>query len=276
MTTTRNLLCIAFAMTVALTALPLRAQSATDWEVDKMPDRCFLHRTWAEPTPGSLSISIFPGSDYYDVVLAAPKMPISSDVFWKATIVFHGPETRLSLNARQGSTRGPYPVSASFGISATQFADFARSSAISFTIESTKKGPFPLPDAAEALAALQECTGEHLVALGADPKQFQPGGAPPVPLASSDTWVDGATVQKILREAGTKPVDKRFKLGIDAAGRVESCVRMGAGAIDEIDKLTCGAIKDKTLFKPAHDPAGNSVRSVATLVQNYFLVKTYL
>jgi hypothetical protein len=250
------------AMIAAIVPSTARAEDASDWQVDKMPDHCILQRTMPEPRPALLAIKTYPGSDSYEIVLAAHRMPAHGNPYYSATITLHGPEASLKKGVATGARLGDYAETAQFTFHKADFGDLARVTAFSFTVGSNTLGPLSLSDVADAIAALDACSAEHLVAMGADPKQFQPGGSPPVALTDRDSWLD-SQLQSIV-SVSPYGVDAKFKLDVDTDGRAATCSRVGAARGDSVEKIACKAVLGKILFKPAHDPAGNPVKGVAS------------
>jgi hypothetical protein len=265
-------LALLWVVATLVVSLPVRAADDVDWEVSKTPDHCTLHRTIVGLEPAQISITTDPGSYIYALVITARKLPGYANTVFPATLLFHGPETLLTRQAMGGKLGASEAIQIDFP--QADFAVFTKSTALSLTMGSKSIGPLPLPSAADALAALDACTAELLVAMGADPKQFQPGGATPVALADRDSWIDERRTADIARTS-SHGVDTRFKLDIDTQGHVSSCSMFGGGGNAAAEKLACDALIGKALFRPAHDAAGNPVHGVATFGVNVRIERRY-
>jgi hypothetical protein len=241
------------------------AQAQSDWEIAKTDDQCLLSRTFAAPDPAVLVFSSSPGSDAFALVVAVRKIEKHPKIVVEVQIGLDGTGRTIKGWADPGRIGGATPDAFKVKfISPEDLATIGRASALRLTYPAGTLGPFTLPDAAEAVAALQDCLAEHLVAKGADPAQFRPGGSPPVPLKSRDDFLSVDQLRKVLAAGVNTGAPLGFRLVVDAQGRVAGCARSGPGQTEKVEQAACGMLTGQTLFKPAHDPAGTAVKGVAT------------
>ncbi|MBO9575177.1 MAG: hypothetical protein J7494_05540 [Sphingobium sp.] len=245
------------------------------WTIDKQSRQCTLGRAITTPEPMTLAISSIVGSDEYSLVLGVAKLPAHDDKPVPVRIQLDGTKTVIKGTVRFGKLSGS--AGEALNLSAIRGADLSaigRASALRLIYKGKTIGPLPLPEAAKAVAALKACLAEHLVALGADPAQFKPGGGLPVQFRS---YARGTVINTdALRSAGLKfGVDSYYAMTIGERGAIESCRQLGDVQPERVEKLVCQALVGKIFFRPARDPAGKPVKGVATYplrVQLFFVM----
>ena len=259
------------ALAAALAPSPASAQAQTPegaWEIEKTAERCTLYRALGGADPAAVSVTTDPGSDLYRLTVAAKTLPHHPTGRFPTAVILHGPEKRFGGMAMAGQLGGAFPQALQIDdITPGELATLSGAKAISLSFKGGAVGPLALPDLAEAVAAFGECNGEHLVAMGADARQFKPGGAAPVAVKPRDTWFGFPQIMEIAKAAGpAAATGGLFTLVVDGAGKVENCTRRGAQGDDAYQKAACATLLNKTMFRPAHDPAGNPVKGIATFV----------
>lgn len=257
------------AASAALAQDAAPAQEAPRWQLAASADRCMIARTYSGAQPASLSLQTRAGSDTHRLTVAAPALPpLSREPSFPVTVALDTGQ-RFEARAQAGAVRD-VGKALLIALQPDFTAAMAGAKSLTVTLTSGTAGPFPLPDAAAAVAAYDGCTAERLVAMGADPAQFRPGGKRPVPIVSRDEWIGRDQFMAIAREAGGKGLQAEFRVAIAADGRIESCARTGdpAGlrpaAAEKVEQIACGAVTGRPLFQPARASDGTAVRGAAT------------
>jgi len=254
-----------FVLLGAAWAAGASAQTEASWEVVKTPDQCVLSRKVEAPEPGLLMFSSRAGADSYSLVIAVKKLPKRTPDGAQVKIGLDGTGKIFNGFGISGRIDGSAPEAIRInGIDGANFEAMAKASALRLNYDGKTLGPFPLPDAADAVGALKECLAEHLVAMGADPAQFKPGGAPPEPVKSRDDFLP-ASIWGSLTNAGLRlGIESFYTLSIDENGMIAGCKMIGTPQPETIEKLVCSALLGKMLFRPAHDPVGKALRGMGT------------
>lgn len=256
----------------ALAPGPAMAQADISWRVSKSGDQCLLARTVAGTQPTMLAISSQAGSETFSLFVGIPKLPRRLEAGTTVNILLSSVDKAI---ARPGQPRriDAFDSILVDGVTPSDLKAFATATSLHLEYRSVQVGPFPLPDMAEAVAALQECLDHQLTALGADKAQFVPGGSPPIALKAREQFLTVDQMRKALgagltRGSGTS-FDLTFKLEIDTNGNVAACAPLtstGNGGT----KMICEALSRQSLFRPAHDAAGKAVTGIATYRMQLF------
>lgn len=245
--------------------------SATpQWEVDGGLGQCVLDRNIADAAPFKLSIRTLTGTDSYDLYIIGEALPEAS----RGT---HAPLAIDFANAdRHFNVDGVHITLPDGGGKALvilgngpEFVDaLAQSSSVAIKQPGGVQGSVALPSATKAVAAFRKCMADQLIAWGADPAQFQPGGKTPVALAPQASFESNEQRGRVLRKIADKlhPTDAfhaQFQLTVTTEGKVDGCKRADASVKDGVEQIACAEVINHRLYKPASDPAGKPVRGVS-------------
>lgn len=255
---------LAIAGTAVAAGVPRPGALAEAWEVKVAPGECTLNRSIAAPVPVTLSLRTLTGSDSYRLALVGKTLPRqNARELFPVTLVFAGADRRFERKAR-GATlaNGLGEAIILNGLEPEVIAAFGQASSIAIEAKSGTIGPFALPRARAAIAALAMCVRDQLVEWGADPGQFEPGGKMPVALIPRDDWVPSDQLRRLPIPDEMK-VDAVFKAGVAADGTIDSCAQIGAGVDAKAARIVCDSVLTRRLFTPASDPQGKPVRGVA-------------
>jgi len=247
---------------VAMSSTPAVAQSG-QWQVDVAPAQCRLSRNLAGAEPAAISIQTVPGSDAYQLTLAGPGLRgIAGSQIEPAELVFPDAD-KIAVFARAARLDGALSTAVQMGGIGPELLDrLAGASTIALRRRNRESGPLALASAAKAVAALRRCNADQLIEWGADPAQFQPGGAMPVALTPREKWLTNS--QLVGLTGGRSEIDALLKVGVATDGTIDSCDAINDGGNPRLPKSACAPVKGRKLFAPARAPDGNAVRSVAT------------
>lgn len=236
----------------------------TGWELLQQPRTCTLMRTLASADGGRLIFSAEPGNSYR-IQLAMAALPRHPSYSFPVELRLTGAEKRIAAYAMPGkpADRAHEAIDIS-GVEPGDMAQLMSASAVRLRFGGGGVGPLPLDGAAEAIPALTQCVAQRMIDMGADAAQFAPGGAGPVALVNRDSWLSVGQMLAVARaRSEAHGVDARFRVGIDPAGKIDDCAEFAGGSGPEVERLACDAVVGRTLFRPATDPQGRAVRSVA-------------
>lgn len=112
----------------------------------------------------------------------------------------------------------------------------------------------------KVLAAMDACTDELLTHWGLDAATQRTLRQLPKPLSNPGTWLRGADYPSEALAKGRSAI-VRFRLTIDATGKVIGCAIPSATQGPEFAKITCSGISKRARFDPALDKDGKPVAS---------------
>lgn len=116
-------------------------------------------------------------------------------------------------------------------------------------------GPMDKP-----MAALRTCTDDLVKGWGLDPAVQNTLQTRPVPTESPGNWIRSGDYPRTALDGGKSAII-RFRLVIDAAGRVTGCSVPSATKGEVFEKVTCELLTKRARFTPALDAAGKPVAS---------------
>lgn len=112
----------------------------------------------------------------------------------------------------------------------------------------------------KVLGAMDACTDELLTHWGLDAVAQRTLRQPPKPLSSPGNWLRGDDYPaEALAKGGNAIV--RFRLTVDATGKVIGCAVPSATQGPEFAKITCSGISKRARFDPALDKDGKPIAS---------------
>ncbi|MCA1661682.1 MAG: energy transducer TonB [Novosphingobium sp.] len=117
------------------------------------------------------------------------------------------------------------------------------------------------------LQAMTACTDELLTHWGLDAAAQRTLQRLPQPLSKPQSWLNWSDYPRGALEKGKSAI-VRFRLTVDADGKVRSCAIPSATQGPEFADITCKAIARRARFEPALDKDGKPVASyyVSTVV----------
>jgi hypothetical protein len=253
------------AASAAAQPAPAAPQGAR-WHLDGATSRCVLtRRLEGTPVPATFVLRTLPGSGRYDVILASPDLP--------AAIRRGDPDVRIALapggaaHSRRlaavevGDTLGEAVIIPS--LPPAFAAEFAGASTVSLAAEDGRAlGSWTIPLAARAAEAFAACEIEKQVDWGADPAGLEPGSTPPSPQGNADRWL-AARDLGLIDLLGSAEVTAIFRLVVGADGRATGCTLLESAGSIPVREAACGALAERARYRPALDPRGNPVASVA-------------
>ena len=241
------------------------------WHLKSIPGQCTLtgQRT---PDNVGLYIQAIPGTEYYRLAISGHDFgPQKPDETSPIKILFHDKDARFDTYALSV----PFPDGSGWlirvdGLRADMLQALARASSISFERKGASIGPFAFQNADEAVAKLGACIANQLIAWGADPAQFELGGARPVELKDSGEWIPRGRYLSMARFLEKPPnmLSAVLRISISNEGRVDGCARVEGPTEPDFEKMACRLVLSQRLFRPAHDPNGKPVRGAAAVAFN--------
>ena len=239
--------------------------SLNRWQVAVSPSHCSLQRLFPAPHEALLTLQTVPGSDLNQLAIVAQlaSQPPMGQLF-PASIILRDKDGRFEGQA----TSSAMPAAASTLIAIKGMHDMflnalAAAQALTLKFKASSIGPLSLGNSAKAVAAFKGCITDQLVAWGADPAQFDPGGAEPVAVKDRDHWISNERLLS-MRFSGDR-LQAWFRVSVADDGSIAACTRIeGEGSQDSVERIACGAVIGKVLFRPAHDADGKPVVGVAT------------
>lgn len=267
------LISCAIAASPAITG-PAAAQQADSgspqqpaWRLRSVGNECMLV---GQLSPGDayLAVEAIAGTDYYRFAVGGRELHESmSGALFPLTIIFQDAAARFDRRASGAALPDGGGTMIRFdGVEADVIQALGRASALSLERKGKAYGPYTFHDADKAVAALQNCMNDRLTLWGADPGQFEPGGAKPVAVRSRDDWVPNDTLLRLayfIPRSGAM-LAALMRVSVSEDGRVDGCARLEGPTDATFEKMACAAVLAKQLFRPAHDPAGKAVRGAAT------------
>jgi len=266
---------LAFGSPTSLPAQPGPTGAApARWHLDGATNRCVLSRQ-LEGTPGAITFVLrtIPGSNRYDIILAGAGIErligrgetvrLAFARGFEEAITFEGPASRVDLPGAlsRGLSIGPFTheVSEAFGrATALRLSDR----------EGREIGSWALPITARAAAVVAECQVAKLVDWGADRAGFESGATPPQPITAPRTWLSirDFGLANALAPATYTAV---FRLVLDAGGRPTACTLIEFAGNLDIEPEFCRAIVRSARYRPARDPRGVAIPSVAVEILSF-------
>lgn len=129
---------------------------------------------------------------------------------------------------------------------------------ISVTGTKNLKVAFDLPNAADAIKALEACEDDLVASWGFDPQQIRSLSGRPEPANNAARWAtndDYPPLDLARKNEGTTT----FLLGIDADGAVTGCRILVSSGFASLDKRTCALLFARAAFRPVRNAAGVAV-----------------
>lgn len=234
------------------------AADTVTWGVQAGPGECTLTGSIPGASPVRLTLQTVTGSDSYRLTLTGKAVPRPAALATVTVVLGADRREGKARIAKLGGDSGNAAVIS--GLGPDWIAAFAQSNSIALE-GSAAAGPFALTHSKAAVRALGGCVRDQLVALGADPKQFEAGGKTPVALIPRDDWLSATDRRRILPDDGA--VDAAFRVSVAVDGNVDDCAVVAGRVTAQQQKAVCDAVLTRKLFTPAADPAGKPVRGVA-------------
>lgn len=238
-----------------------------EWRLRSMGNECLLV---GQLSPGDayLALEAIAGTDYYRFAVGGHELRESSTGnLFPLKILFHDADARFDRQASSalvpdgGGTRIRVD-----GVDTDLVQALGRASSLSLQRRGRTYGPYAFRDPDKAVTSLETCINDRLVAWGADPEQFKPGGAKPLALRSRDDWISNDTLLRLtyFMPRPENVLAALMRVSVSEDGHVDGCGRLEGPTDARFEKMACAAVLAKQLFRPAHDPAGKAVRGVAT------------
>ncbi len=230
------------------------------WSLRDDSGRCQLeHRS----TEAVLSIDTVPGSDHYDLAIAAAtvtgptRLHPATVTFAPSGAVVKGLATLVNL---PDGTRGVVMS----GLPAGWLAGLAGAERVAVVSNQGLSAAITVPGATKAVAAFRRCAADLLTEWGADPAQFAAGGTTPVALKDRDYWLTNAQLGAIGGQSPRTDIRDDFRLIVEPDGRAGECHALSPKTEPVVERIACGAVVGKQLFTPAKGIDNTPVRGVAT------------
>jgi len=236
------------------------------WRLRSVGNECMLV---GQLSPGDtlLALEAIAGTDYYRLAVGGRDLRESTTGnLLPLAILLHDADARFDRRATSAALpNGGGTMIRVDGVGADLVQALAHASSISLERRGKAYGPYAFHDADKAVAALDNCIDDRLVAWAADPEQFKPGGAKPVALRSRDDWVPNDTLLRLAYfiPRATNMLVAVMRISVTEDGHVDGCRRLEGPSDAAFEKMACSSILSNQLFRPAHDPAGKPVRGAA-------------
>jgi hypothetical protein len=239
-----------------------------DWQSHNSAERCAVSGMATGEVARFLMLEGEPGGGLR-LVIAAKEMPrwpkgLGGSQAFPAEIVSEA-KTAVAVTGFPRRLSGELPNAVT--LSSLTLGDaiaLAEAPAFSVRFKGGSIGPLASGGMRAGVRAIHACIAERLIALGADPAQFEPGGMPAVPLSDPERWLSNSQVYEMARAAGGINVNLRFKVAIDPQGKVGSCALLSESNAAKLEVLGCKSLFGRVLAKPATDKQGRPVVGVLT------------
>ena len=237
-----------------------QAEQVTDWNLEATLGKCKLTNTIRGPKAAELSLRVAAGTDSYVLAIAQHRGP--TGIPSKATLKVDGEvHARTYVGFFPGSP--PYPQQAVLaGLESTAIEAIGKGREISIETDRGKIGPLPLLNATQAVNALRGCETEQLIDWGADPSQFEGGGAQPQ-VGDRHELVPQSVMAQIRYPQG--PIEPLHYLVLSDTGVVERCEAVFGIPDSDFTEVVCASLLGRKVAEPALDPEGKPVRGVIGL-----------
>jgi len=213
-----------------------------------------------------------PGSDHFELIVGITNSPALKPFgFSRVTIGFGDsgagfdwPATAVRVPLEHGTA-----MAVSFkGLDRNVLETLAHAPSLRLTQNGRTLGPFTYPRADKAVAALDSCISDQLIAWGADPAQFQAGGRRPVALKDRDNWLSNDSLLFLSRfmtgSGPTRMLQSAFRVTISDRGDIDGCRLILPEGGARLEKEACASVLGQHLFEPPLDPQGKPVRGAAS------------
>jgi len=147
------------------------------WRLRSVGNECMLVGRLS-PDDAFLALEAVAGTDYYRFAVGGHALREStSGNLFPLKILFHDIDARFDRPA----SAAPLPNGGGTmirvdGVGTDLVQALGRASSLSLERRGKAYGPYAIQDPGKAVAALENCIDDRLVAWGADPEQFKPGG----------------------------------------------------------------------------------------------------
>lgn len=260
----------AVLMVVGSPAMAQTAQAPAqrpEWRLGAGGGQCMLTGLLS-PGDEHLYLQTIAGSDYYRLAISEKNARLlTTDSVSPFTLRFHDADAQFNRPATIDNLPNEGSKLIVFnGLDASVVQALTRASSVSVERRGKTFGPFAFRNADRAIEALDGCTARQLVAWGADPEQFKPGGTRPVALQSRDDWIPNDKLVRLIYFArgSERAVYAVMRVAVSEDGHVDGCARLEGPEDAAFERQACAALFSRPLFRPARNPAGVSVRGVAT------------
>lgn len=255
---------ISLVGTMALAAIAQTAQPVptAQWRLQADPGLCVLERRNPEP-PVTLSIKTSPGSDAYQVAIISSTLSKSASI---APAMLTFAPSQKTLNGRARVVRLPDGTRAIWmeDVDPALLDDLSGAETVTAALASGESVSVKVASSAKAVNALRRCNADQLIAWGADPGQFAPGGTMPVAVKNRYDWLSKSKLLAVMGKSRQPDLDEEFRVAVSAAGVIDDCHALSDKTEKSVEKTVCDAVVRESLFTAAKDPAGQPVRGVAT------------
>lgn len=233
------------------------------WVVNETSPTCAMTRPLTGSPAVTLVIRSYAGSGYYDVMLVSTE--------WSRSIRRGSGDMRLSLGSETSYDRrhAVVPLGGGNGdavlfpgLRVPFLENLARSGSFTFSIGGRTVATYPVPGAAPAARAFDQCEAAILISWGGDPAGLGPGTTRPRPIGDPNSWVGLNDYNFENPGDGSSLAISRLDLGLD--GRPERCTAIETNARPEFGASVCGTLMARARYEHARDSAGHPVRSIAT------------
>jgi hypothetical protein len=224
--------------------------------------KCHLARAFT-PEHAALSIETEVGTDSYTLVLTDERFGRIAAPIAEAAIKVDGRAVSRSYANLTGRNAATPPQAWFPGLDGSVIEAIGAGAELSIAPTAGKLvGPWPVPQAARAVAALHRCEADQLIEWGADPAQFAPGGTRPK-VGDRMRLVPQSVIQKIHFPKG--PIEPLHTLLLSDAGIVEGCASVFGIPGSDFEQVVCDYLRGRKIGEPARDPSGTGVRGVIAL-----------
>jgi hypothetical protein len=234
-----------------------QTQPVNDWNLEASLGKCKLTHTVRGTNAAEISLQTEAGTDSYVLAIAQRRGP--AGIPSKAALKVDGEvHTRTYVGFFPGNP--PYPRRAVVaGLKSTAIDAIGNGSEISINTDRGEIGPLPLLNAAQAVNALRRCEAKQLIEWGADPSQFEDGGAQPT-VGDRFELVPQSVMAQIRYPQG--PIEPLHYLVLSDTGVVERCQAVFGIPNSDFTEVVCASLLGRKVGEPAYNPEGKPVRSV--------------
>lgn len=257
---------------------PVHLAPSSPWQLRYDKEACRLSRTFGEGEQTVLlSLAKYaPGIGMEFIAVGAPLRPDGNRFAYRLDPIRDADEKRHALfgTADDGQTVWqftgeliPRAVLAQIdggsepgGLKAVETRTAEQTEA--FTIVSGVRQPVSLRTGslAKAMAALDTCLVDLVRSWGYDPEQLSALSTWPRPRSHPRLWIRATDYpDTAMRDNLAGAV--RFRLAVDAEGKVSDCVVQAAYSDPAFREATCKALRHRARFTPARDAQGQPVEA---------------
>jgi TonB family protein len=240
------------------------AEPPPGWQVEWAEGVCSVTRSL--PEGGALKVQLTPGNARASLSITGSGVGRITGRQRKRLGLWLDPGGAFPAEPNYLSSAFPEGPFLSFGSEEPSMLDrLAQARSVSVRSGPRTLFDFPLPAAAQAVAALRDCERAGLVHHGIDPDAWRALKSVPrltIPLLNLVHYQDYPAEAAAAGASGTVVV----RVSVDAAGKPSKCDWIARSGSEPLDRVTCKILMERARFHPAINASGKPAPS-------YFVTK---